>query len=85
MTSLGFIAAEGVELVYMAAALFFVLGLKRLSRVKTARVGNLFASLAMLLAVGATVFLLAGVHWWLLVAVCSLAPRSGSCSRPASR
>ena len=51
-----------VELVYMAAALCFIFGLKRLSGVRTARSGNLFASLGMFLAVGATLFLLGDVN-----------------------
>ena len=49
-----------IQLVYMASALLFILGLKRLSGVRTARGGNRLASFAMLLAVGATLFLVWG-------------------------
>jgi len=51
---------EIVELLYMAAALAFVLGLKRLGRVRTARSGNALASTGMLIAVAATMFLVFG-------------------------
>ncbi|MBI1381550.1 MAG: NAD synthetase [Planctomycetaceae bacterium] len=51
---------ELVELVYMVAAFCFVLGLKRLGAVRTARSGNLLASLGMLFAVVATVYLVFG-------------------------
>ncbi len=58
----------GVEVVYMIAALLFILGLKRLSIVKTARSGNLLASLGMLLAIGATMVLLWGhVALWIIL------------------
>jgi NAD(P) transhydrogenase subunit beta len=66
MAFLGLISG-GVEVVYMASAFLFILGLKRLSGVKTARLGNLFATLAMALAVGATLFLLGAVSLWVLV------------------
>ena len=36
MNGLAFLSPDGVELVYMGAALLFILGLKRLSGVKTA-------------------------------------------------
>ncbi len=59
---------SGVELVYMLAALLFILGLKRLSGVKTARSGNALASLGMLLAIAATMVLLWGsVALWIVV------------------
>ena len=35
------------QLVYMAAAVLFILGLKKLTKVKTARRGNQMASIAM--------------------------------------
>ena len=49
-----------IQAVYMASALLFILGLKRLSKVKTARGGSRIAALAMLLAVAATLVLLWG-------------------------
>jgi len=49
-----------IQAVYMAAALLFILGLKRLSGVRSARGGNRIAAFAMLLAVGATLVLLWG-------------------------
>ncbi|MDF1799051.1 MAG: NAD(P)(+) transhydrogenase (Re/Si-specific) subunit beta, partial [Planctomycetota bacterium] len=45
------------QLVYMASAFFFVTGLKKLTKVKTARAGNRMASMAMLVAVVMTVYL----------------------------
>ena len=57
------------ELVYMLAALLFILGLKRLSGVKTARRGNQLAAIAMLIAVSATMFVLWNeVALWILFA-----------------
>ncbi len=55
-----------VEIAYMAAALCFIYGLKRLSGVRTARSGNLYAALGMLLAVAATYYLLEGFSPWVL-------------------
>ncbi|MFB6240377.1 MAG: NAD(P)(+) transhydrogenase (Re/Si-specific) subunit beta [Gemmatimonadota bacterium] len=43
-----------VALVYLASAVLFILGLKRLSSPDTARTGNLLAAIGMLLAVAAT-------------------------------
>ena len=45
------------QAVYMLSAVFFVLGLKKLTKVKTARAGNRLASIAMLVAIVMTVFL----------------------------
>ena len=45
------------QLVYMAAAVLFILGLKKLTKVKTARAGNRLASLGMLVAVAMTVYI----------------------------
>jgi len=47
------------QLVYMASAFYFVAGLKKLTKVKTARAGNRMASIAMLTAVLMTVYLVA--------------------------
>ena len=65
---LALVSVETIELVYMAAALLFIFGMKRLSGVRTARGGNALASAAMALAVGATLFLVGEVHWITLVA-----------------
>ena len=45
------------QLVYMAAAVLLILGLKKLTKVKTARAGNRLASLGMLVAVAMTVYI----------------------------
>ena len=47
------------QVVYMVSAFFFVTGLKKLTKVKTARAGNRMASIAMLVAVLMTVYLVA--------------------------
>jgi NAD(P) transhydrogenase subunit beta len=59
--------ATGVELLYMGAALLFVLGLKLLARVRTAQSANTWAALGMALAIGATLFLVGRVEWWVLL------------------
>ena len=66
----GFLAlsASGEQVVYMAAALCFIFGIKRLSGVKTARSGNAFAALGMLIAVSVTLVLVADVSWFVLLA-----------------
>jgi NAD(P) transhydrogenase subunit beta len=46
--------ADIVKLAYLVAIVLFILGIKRLGRVRTARQGNAFAALAMLIAVVAT-------------------------------
>ena len=46
-----------IELAYVAAAILFILGMKRLQSPTTARTGNQVASVGMLLAVVATLFL----------------------------
>jgi len=69
MSALGFVSGATVaELTYVAAAVLFVLGLKRLSKVKSARSGNHLAALGMALAIAATLGLLWGeVAWWVIV------------------
>jgi NAD(P) transhydrogenase subunit beta len=44
----------GIELSYLVAAALFILGLKKLGSPATARQGNLWAAIGMLLAVVAT-------------------------------
>jgi NAD(P) transhydrogenase subunit beta len=67
MNGLAFLSPDGVELVYMAAALLFIMGLKRLSGVKTARSGNAISALGMLVAIVATMFVFGEVSWPVLV------------------
>ncbi len=45
------------QLLYITSAICFVLGLKKMTKVKSARAGNRLASFAMLLAIALTVFL----------------------------
>ena len=56
-----------VQASYMLSALLFILGIKRLARVRTAQSGNQVAAFAMLLAICATVWMLwggdAGIEW----------------------
>ena len=68
MIALVSLPAGGVEFAYMAAALLFVIGIKRLSGVRTARSGNALAGLGMGLAVLATVFAVTEVNWFVLAA-----------------
>jgi NAD(P) transhydrogenase subunit beta len=67
MSALALLGASGVEVLYMASALLFILGLKLLARVKTARSANAWASLGMALAIGATLLLVGKVEWWVLL------------------
>jgi NAD(P) transhydrogenase subunit beta len=61
--------ASVVELAYMAAALLFILGIKRLSRVRTAAGGNRLAALGMALAIATTLVLLFGeLGLWIVLA-----------------
>ena len=48
------LAAVAVPLLYLTSAVLFILGLKGLTRVRTARRGNLLSALAMLVAVSTT-------------------------------
>jgi NAD(P) transhydrogenase subunit beta len=67
MSALAFLGANGVEVLYMASALLFILGLKMLGRVKTARSANAWAFLGMAIAIAATLFLVGEVKWWVLL------------------
>ena len=55
------------DLVYLAAAAAFIVGLKRLGSPRTARSGNLIASIAMLVAVVVTLLDLEILEWWALL------------------
>jgi len=54
------------NLSYVAAAILFILGIKRLSSPKTARVGNSIASVGMLIAIVATVSSFGGLDYKLI-------------------
>ena len=64
MSLLAFIELDSidtwVQASYMLAALLFILGIKRLARVRTAQSGNQVAGVAMLIAVCVTVWHLSG-------------------------
>ncbi|MFW6060333.1 MAG: NAD(P)(+) transhydrogenase (Re/Si-specific) subunit beta, partial [Phycisphaeraceae bacterium] len=60
MHTLAFSNVDAVNLLYLLAAVLFILGLKMLSKVKTARRGNLISSLGMLIAAVATFFFITG-------------------------
>jgi len=59
-----------IHITYIFAAILFILGLKNLSKVRTARFGNFLAALGMLIAVGITL-LDQGVlnYQWILIGV----------------
>jgi len=57
----------GVPMLYLASAILFIRGLKGLTKVKTARRGNLTSSVAMLIAVVATLLEMGTVNYtWIL-------------------
>ncbi len=59
-----------VNLTYLASAILFVFGLKRMTRVHTARGGNALAALAMLLAIVATLVEMGRIDYrWILIGV----------------
>ena len=53
-----------VELLYIAGAVLFILGIKRLSSPRTARSGNLLGAIGMLLAIVGTLLVADIVSWW---------------------
>ncbi len=56
-----------IKLAYLAAAVLFILGLKRLSSPVTARSGNLIASIGMLIAIVATLAFTGILTWEMIV------------------
>jgi NAD(P) transhydrogenase subunit beta len=56
-----------INLLYIAASILFIFGIKMLGSADTARRGNLLSSVGMLLAVVATL-LYFGLAWWMVVA-----------------
>ncbi len=57
-----------IDLAYLASAVLFIFGLKRMQSPVTARTGNLLASLGMLVAVVATLFLHEILSWPMILA-----------------
>ena len=57
-----------ISLAYLVAVALFVLGLKRLSSPRTARMGNVMASAAMLLAIVVTLLHQEIVTYWMIIA-----------------
>jgi NAD(P) transhydrogenase subunit beta len=78
VSTLALLGAGGVELLYMAAALLFILGLKQLARVKTARQANALSFAGMAIAIGATLFLVGRVEWWVLLGGAALGSAVGA-------
>ncbi|MGD9418618.1 MAG: NAD(P)(+) transhydrogenase (Re/Si-specific) subunit beta [Verrucomicrobiota bacterium JB025] len=56
-----------INLLYIAASILFIFGIKKLGSADTARKGNQLSSLGMLLAVVATL-LYSGLSWWMVAA-----------------
>ncbi|MGD8396695.1 MAG: NAD(P)(+) transhydrogenase (Re/Si-specific) subunit beta, partial [Candidatus Eiseniibacteriota bacterium] len=57
-----------IHVAYMLASVLFIFGLKRLSSIKTSRQGNMLASLAMLIAIIATLVDLGNVSYTYILA-----------------
>lgn len=57
-----------MDYLYLASALLFVFGIKRLASVKTCRQGNHLSQLGMFVAVVATLAFVAGLNWWVVIA-----------------
>lgn len=57
-----------IDLAYLASAVLFIFGLKRMQSPVTARTGNLLASLGMLVAIVATLFLHEILSWPMILA-----------------
>ena len=56
-----------VGLLYVVATVLFIIGIKRMANVRTARRGNLMSSVGMLLAIVAVLLEIGAFHWWVLV------------------
>jgi NAD(P) transhydrogenase subunit beta len=66
----GFVQGTLVPVLYLVSAVLFVLGIKGLTRVRTARRGNLLSSLGMLLAIVATLVQLGTIDYrWIVAGV----------------
>jgi H+-translocating NAD(P) transhydrogenase subunit beta len=67
MTSpLAVVSNEVVDLMYVVAAILFVVGIKRLSSPTTARSGNVLSAVGMVIAVVFTILLPEVAHYWLI-------------------
>jgi H+-translocating NAD(P) transhydrogenase subunit beta len=65
---LAVVSNEVVNLMYVVAAILFVVGIKRLSSPTTARSGNVLAAVGMVIAVVFTILLPEVAHYWLIAA-----------------
>ncbi|HXV34356.1 MAG TPA: NAD(P)(+) transhydrogenase (Re/Si-specific) subunit beta [Gaiellaceae bacterium] len=65
---LGVVSQNVVDLMYVVAAILFVVGIKRLSSPTTARSGNMLAAAGMVIAVVFTILLPEVAHYWLIAA-----------------
>ncbi len=57
-----------MEYLYLLATLLFVFGIKKLTSVKTCRQGNRLSEIGMTVAIVATVAIVTGVNWWVVIA-----------------
>ncbi len=55
-------------IVYLVATAFFIIGVKNLSKVRTARKGNQYAAIGMLIAIVVTLVEYAGLDWRIVIA-----------------
>ncbi len=68
MTESAMVVQPGVALLYLLSAVLFIFGIKGLTKVRTARRGNLIAAAAMLIAVVATLIEMGTVDYrWILL------------------
>jgi proton-translocating NAD(P)+ transhydrogenase subunit beta len=65
---LAVVSQNVVDLMYVVAAILFVVGIKRLSSPTTARSGNMLAAAGMVIAVVFTILLPEVAHYWLIAA-----------------
>jgi NAD(P) transhydrogenase subunit beta len=65
---LGVVSQNVVDLMYVVAAILFVVGMKRLSSPTTARSGNMLSAAGMVIAVVFTILLPEVAHYWLIAA-----------------
>jgi H+-translocating NAD(P) transhydrogenase subunit beta len=65
---LAVVSQNVVDLMYVVAAILFVVGIKRLSSPTTARSGNMLAAVGMVIAIVFTILLPEVAHYWLIAA-----------------
>ena len=56
-----------MQYLYLASALLFVFGIKRLASIKTCRQGNRISQTGMGVAVATTLAIVAGLNWWVVI------------------